>query len=36
MQHPVANEKKPGERTARRIVALVAIARKVAEALLVL
>jgi hypothetical protein len=36
MQHSVANEKKPGERTARRIVAPVAIARKIAEALLVL
>jgi hypothetical protein len=36
MQHLVINKKKPGERTAKRIVAPVAMARKVAEALLVL
>jgi hypothetical protein len=36
MQHPVANKKKPGKRTARRIVTLVVMARKVTEALLVL
>jgi hypothetical protein len=36
MQYPVANKKKPGERTAKRIVTPVVIAKKVTKALLVL
>jgi hypothetical protein len=36
MQHFVANEKKPGEKTAKRIITLVIIAKKVTEALLIL
>jgi hypothetical protein len=36
IQYLITNKKKPGERTARRIVAPVAIARKVTEALLIL
>jgi hypothetical protein len=36
MQHLVANKKKPRERIVRRIVTSVAMARKVAKALLVL
>jgi hypothetical protein len=36
IQYSVANKKKPEERTARKIITLVIIARKVAEALLVL
>jgi hypothetical protein len=36
MQYPVTNKKKPGEKTAKRIVTPVIIARKITEALLVL
>jgi hypothetical protein len=36
MQHLIANEKKLEERTAKRIVAPVTMARKIAEAFLVL
>jgi hypothetical protein len=36
MQHPVANKKKPRERTVKRIVTLVIMARKITKALLVL
>jgi hypothetical protein len=36
MQHSVVNKKKLGERTVKRIVTLVVMARKVTEALLVL
>jgi hypothetical protein len=36
MQHSVANKKKPRKKTAKRIVTLIIIAKKVAKALLVL